>query len=125
MTLIAIYKNNKNQSQEQMLFSKVRHANRFVSRLRGLLGYPPLKSDEGLLLTPCAQIHTLGMRTPLDIVFLSKSGVVIKCVTELPPQRCCIAARAHHTLELSPGAIARERLKEGDQLTWRSIQEVL
>ncbi len=88
-------------------------------RLRGLLGRAQLEEREGLLLSPCHSIHTLGMRYPLDIVFLDAARQIIKCVPHLKPFRLAAARDAHYTLELTAGRIARANIKVGDQLRWR------
>ena len=46
------------------------------SRLRGLLFRDP--DDITRLLVPCRDIHTFGMRYPLDIAFISKDGCVLE-----------------------------------------------
>jgi len=106
---------------DQPIYRHVFHAKNFLSRLRGLLGRPQLQADEGLLLTPCAQVHTLGMRYPLDIIFLDKAGKVLKCVEALKPNRFSAASKAHHTLEVSEGSIERTGIKAGDQLNWEGL----
>lgn len=46
------------------------------SRLRGMLFRDP--DDITRLLVPCHDIHTFGMRYPLDIAFISKDGNVLE-----------------------------------------------
>jgi uncharacterized membrane protein (UPF0127 family) len=99
----------------------VGHACRFGSRLRGLLGRPPLAARDGLLLSPCAQVHTFGMRYTLDVVHLDKYGKILKCVPALLPNRLSGASQAKHTLELAHGSIARQGLAVGDRLVWEAL----
>ena len=40
------------------------------ARRTGLLKSLPLQVGEGLLLAPCAHIHTVGMQFNIDVVFL-------------------------------------------------------
>ena len=103
-------------------FQRIWHAHRFMARLRGLLGRPRLCADEGLLLSPCRQVHTFGMRYALDVVYLDKQGLIVKCVPGLAPNRVAGAKRAHHTLELASGTIARQGLAVGDRLLWEGIK---
>lgn len=93
------------------------------SRLRGLLGRPPLRPDaeEALLLSPCGAVHTLGMRYALDIIFLDKSGRVLDCHAALPPGRMRGCRGAWRTVELSSGGLARLQPQPGEELTWQSI----
>ena len=102
-------------------FQRIWHAQRFFTRLRGLLGRPRLAVDEGLLLSPCGQVHTFGMGYALDVVCLDKQGCIVKCVPGLAPNRVAGAVGARHTLELASGAIMRQGLVVGDRLTWRGV----
>jgi len=89
-------------------------------RMRGLLGRPELTQTQGLLIEPCAAVHTIGMRYSLDLVFLDRQLRVKKTVRRLPPWRWAACAGAHSTLELAPGALDSAALKPGDALEWRA-----
>ena len=102
----------------------VNHARHFFSRLRGLLGTKQLAEDSGFLITPCSQVHTLGMRTALDIVFLDADGRVLKCAPNVAPFRVAAARGAKHTLELSPGRIQQLNLHPGDRLRWETVTKL-
>jgi uncharacterized membrane protein (UPF0127 family) len=43
-----------------------------ATRRRGLLGRESLGATEGLLLTPCKAVHTVGMRFPIDVIFIDR-----------------------------------------------------
>lgn len=90
-------------------------ANQFFSRLRGLLFKPALKLDEALLLSPCKSVHTLGMRYPIDVVFLSPDYIILKIVNDCLPKRLASCSHAKHTLELLAGESSRLGLKVGMQ----------
>jgi len=92
------------------------------TRLRGLLGRPPLGADgqEALLLRPCGAVHTFGMRYPLDIVFLDKRGCVLGVHAALPPGRMRHCRGARQTLELAAGALARLQPQRGERFTWEA-----
>ena len=89
-------------------------------RMRGLLGRPALAASQGLLIEPCAAVHTIGMRYSLDLVFLDRQLRVKKTVQRLAPWRWAACAGAHSTLELAPGALDGAALKPGDALEWRA-----
>lgn len=55
------------------------------SRLVGLLGRPP--SEGALLIVPCRDVHTFGMRHALDIAFLSADGAVVASYRQVEPHR--------------------------------------
>lgn len=79
----------------------------FFSRLSGLLLKPPLDPNQGLCLAPCAAIHTVGMRYPLDVVFLDKGLRVCKCVHGLEPNRFAVCWAAAMVIELPSGYCSR------------------
>ena len=88
-------------------------------RLRGLLGRPPLAAGEGLLIEPCASVHTFGMGYALDLAFIDASWRVSKLVTGLRPARLAAGLGAARTLELAAGGLAQAGLRAGETLTWR------
>jgi uncharacterized membrane protein (UPF0127 family) len=77
------------------------------SRMRGLLGKRPLESGEGLLLEPAAQVHTLGMSFPIDVVFCNRERVVVHIVRAMRPWRITKWVRgARSVLELAAGTVS-------------------
>lgn len=54
-------------------------------RLSGLLG----EEEDGrvLVLAPCHDIHTVGMRHPIDVAFVSKTGRVMAVERNVLPGR--------------------------------------
>jgi uncharacterized membrane protein (UPF0127 family) len=104
------------------LATRVRLADRFWLRARGLLGRPRLAEDEGLLLRPCRAVHTWGMRYPIDVAFLDPGGTVLASYPSLAPSR---RTRRHSNadcaLELPAGALARSAVRVGDRLRWETI----
>lgn len=83
---------------------KVRVAQTWLARMRGLLGYPQPAPGEGILIPHCWSIHTIGMRYPIDVVFLDQSMVVVRICPGVPPGRLALwSRRATHVLELASG----------------------
>lgn len=97
----------------------VRRTTHAWERLRGLLGQPPLDSGEGLLLDPCASIHTFAMRYPIDVVYLRRDLSVVRIAAHVPPWRVSFGWGADLTLELAAGNAARAGLRPGQALGWR------
>jgi uncharacterized protein len=101
---------------------RVRVADRFWLRARGLLGRPALAEGEGLLLRPCRAVHTWGMRYPIDVAFLDLSGTVVASYPSLAPSRHTRRhSNAECALELPAGALARSSVHVGDRLRWENI----
>lgn len=81
-------------------------ASTWGARLAGLLGRDRLAADTGLLLRPCAAIHTCGMAFTIDAVFCAANGTVL-AVRTLAPWRLARAPRGTgQVLELAAGAAA-------------------
>jgi uncharacterized protein len=95
---------------------RCRIADRPLPRMRGLLGLRSLDRGDGVLLRPTPSIHTLFMRFPIDAVFLSRDGIVLKVRSNLRPWRLAGCRRAHATLELSAGEAERRAIRVGDRL---------
>lgn len=91
-------------------------ADRFTSRLRGLMLAPQLAVHEGLLLTNCSSIHSAFMRQTIDVIYLDRNDKVARCVQMLKPWRASMAWTATQVLELAAGSIARYEIASGDQL---------
>jgi uncharacterized protein len=87
-----------------------------LSRMRGLLGVDGLEPGEGVLLRPAGSIHTAFMRFAIDVVFLDRSGTVVKVSADVAPWRSRSARRARAVLELRAGECARRRIVVGDIL---------
>ena len=86
------------------------------SRMRGLLGRRGLESGEGLLLRPAGSVHTFFMRFPIDVVFLSRDGEVLKVAPALPAWRTAAARRAKAVLELAADEAERREIRVGTRL---------
>ena len=95
---------------------EVQVADSFVTRALGLLVGKPLGGGEGLLIAPCASIHTFGMRYAIDAVFLDRGGCVLRVCAAVRAGRMRIARGARGVLELRAGTAAAHRLVAGAQL---------
>ena len=58
-----------------------------------------------MVLTPCNAVHTVGMRFPIDVVFVDGKGCVKKIVHDLPPWRMAASIVSRSTIELPAGAL--------------------
>jgi uncharacterized membrane protein (UPF0127 family) len=72
----------------------------------GVLGRRTLPAGEGLWLPGVASVHTLGVRFPLDLLFLNEKFEAVKIARETPPGRWLVRAPgACHTVELGAGTL--------------------
>jgi hypothetical protein len=92
------------------------------SRMRGLLGRPQLAANalQALWLAPCNNVHTIGMRYPLDIVFLDRGGRVLDYCENVSPWRMRWCRAARHTVEFAPGAVAALAIEIGELWEWQA-----
>jgi uncharacterized membrane protein (UPF0127 family) len=100
-----------------IVVSAGRLARTFWSRLRGLLGTPPLQPGQGLLLEPCNSIHMFCMGYPIDALYLDAENRVLRVVVALAPWRIGPTVwQARRVLELPAGQVHRCGVQVGDCL---------
>ena len=89
-----------------------------------MLARPRPQRGEGLLLTPCRSIHMVGMRYPLDVAFLDRTGAVVAIYASVAPG---LTTRGHrkaaHALELPAGSLEESGTMVGDVLVWSELPE--
>ena len=81
-----------------------------------MLKHSELAAGEGLWIAPCEAVHTIGMKFPIDVLFLDKKRRVLKIKHEMPRSRMALCLRAHSVLELPSGTAAARQTVAGDQL---------
>jgi uncharacterized membrane protein (UPF0127 family) len=86
------------------------------ARRRGLLGRSGLAPFCGLLLAPCAAVHTMFMRFAIDVIFVDRAGRVVRVVPGLGPWRAAMKVIAHAVIELPAGTLASRDVAVGDSL---------
>jgi uncharacterized membrane protein (UPF0127 family) len=106
----------RNLTRDRWLASEVEVADTSKKRRTGLLKRESLPQGEGLWITPCEAIHTIGMKFPIDVLFLSRTRKVVKIKERMPPGRIAVCLRAHSVLELPAGSVAATGTAVGDQL---------
>src|SRR4249920_2887614 len=81
-------------------------------RTRGLTGRDDLVG--ALIIRPCRQVHTFGMRFPIDVAFCDGAGVVLH-VSCLAPRRVSrLVWRSAFAIEARSGSFERWKLRTGD-----------
>lgn len=63
-------------------------------------------------------MHTFGVRGPLDLVFVARSGAVLRVCENVMPGRMRGALRARAVLELRAGEAGRLCLRPGTCVRW-------
>ena len=108
-----------NKTRGGVLAEKVELADTPWARAKGLLGRNGLSSGEALWIVPCAMVHTVCMRFPIDLLFLDRGQRVRRVVADLGPWRLSPwVPGAYSVLELAGGSL-RGSVREGDELEIR------
>ena len=96
---------------------QVKVADNLWTRGWGLLGQKQMGEDGGLWIRPCKSVHTLFMGFPIDLVYLSADGTVVKTCPRVHPFQCSLGGRrAHSVLELPAGFLERKPITVGEKL---------
>ena len=75
-------------------------ATTWLSRLLGLALLSRESAGAGLLIPGCHSVHTMGMRFPLDLLFLEREARVIEIRRDVPAGRIVRCPAAEAVLEL-------------------------
>ena len=109
----------RNVDRDIELGDRVRVADRWWPRLRGMIVYPEPEAGEGLLLRPCQGVHMHWMTYPLDVAFVDSDGQVVALYHGLRPWRFSSTHRdATCAIELPAGMLEDTRTEVGDRLEW-------
>ncbi len=107
-----------NLNRNRVVAQEVKYCRTVWSRLRGWLGRKnPPTVGQGLYLTPCQGVHTLGMRFSVDVVFIDKQGMVLRTLTLQPWRLSPFLPAARGVLELPVGTCEQGVCEPGDQLS--------
>ena len=117
-----------NRTRHATLCENCSLADTFWTRVRGLQYRAPLEENEGLFITNCPSVHMIGVRFPIDVIFLTLDNRVTDWVENLPGGFHFYVAKARpnganqtvgkpaSAVELPGGSIARLTLEIGDEI---------
>ncbi len=108
-----------NRTRQAFLATDLRFADRFASRLCGLLA--TRRADfgfgRGLWIHSSKGVHAIGMRYAIDAVYLDRQNRIIHIQERLRPWRLgAIRKEAAGVLELPAGAVAQTNTQLGDEI---------
>ena len=106
----------RNARRNNVIATRIEPAFDSASRRRGLLGRTTFAEGAALIIAPCNSVHTFFMRMAIDVVFVSRSGEVLKTYSDLRSWRIAFAFRAFAAIELPPGTVERRETRRGDHL---------
>lgn len=108
-----------NQTRRVYLATELAFADTHWTRLRGLLGTSPgdFRNACGIWIVPCRGVHTLGMRFPIDVVYLDRDLTVVHLEPDVQPWRFApVRLQAASVLELPGQTIAKTGTAIGDKI---------
>jgi uncharacterized protein len=107
----------KNATTGTVLAKHVKRARTPWRRIIGWLHRSSISIEEGLFFDHCCTIHTVGMRTAIDVLFLDELFCISDIMPNVEPGRLHVSKPdAHSILEMGPGFIARHDVLVGDRL---------
>jgi len=112
----------RNVSRDTLLADRAAIADSSKTRKVGLLKHKSLEPGDGLWIAPCEAVHTIGMKFPIDVLFLDRKLRVVKVRREMPQWRIAGSFRAHSVLELPSGTAQATSTAPGDQLAFETFQ---
>lgn len=108
-----------NRTRQSFVATELAVANTHWTRLRGLMGTVPgqFRLGHGLWIVPCHGVHTIAMRFPIDVVYLSADKTVIHLEENVKPWRITpVLMEAATVLELPSHTVWNTGTSLGDQM---------
>ena len=108
-----------NRTRQAYLATDLEVADTHWSRLRGLMGTDAsnFPAGKGLWIVPCRGVHTLGMRFPIDVVYLNGDRVIVHIQEQLRPWRlAALRLNAATVLELPSSVVRQTGTIVGDKI---------
>lgn len=107
----------RNATTGAIVATRVDRVTGLFQRMIGLLPRSSLECDEGVWLTPCRAIHTIGMRVSIDAIFVDRDGCVLRVEHAVAPNLLALSCRrAKGVIELGGGGPERSDVLVGDRL---------
>jgi len=97
-------------------------ASSIFQKTKGLLGWQHLRPQEAMIFYHASSIHTVGMRFAIDIIFLKKTGEILRIETAVQPRRFLFCP-SYATIELPENRSIEKKLAKGDILKWFQNEE--
>lgn len=92
------------------------------ARRRGLIGRGSMV--EPLVIQPCRWVHTVGMRTAIDVAYLDAAGTVVRVESLRSWRVSAPVFRARTVIEAERGSFERWGLHLGDVVEIREVSNV-
>ena len=109
----------RNVTTGEIIATHVQRARSWLERMVGFIPRKRIDPREGLWFEDCSVIHTIGMQTEIDVVFLDRELRVMRTACAVPQNKLLIACRgADSVVELGSGALQRCDVLVGDRFSF-------
>jgi uncharacterized membrane protein (UPF0127 family) len=106
-----------NLTKNTVIATKGTVADRFLTRMIGLLSRPSLPPGEALIIKQCQSIHMFFMRFAIDAIFVDRKHCVVGLVKRIKPfQLSPIFFRSSYVIEVNLGTIVQSETSLGDTI---------
>ena len=105
---------------EGRVLAAARLATSRTDRRRGLIGESSI--SEPLVIEPCNWIHTVGMRTTIDVAYVDANNVIIGINTMKPWRVGPYTRKAVRVIEASAGSLERWNIGIGNTVEVRHVE---
>jgi uncharacterized protein len=107
----------RNADTKRVLAWRVQRMRGWIERTIGFLPRAAIAPEEGLWFEACNAVHTVGMRSHLDVVFLDRDMRVVRVDEDVHPGKLYVGEpHAHIVAEFGPGFAKANPLNVGDKL---------
>jgi uncharacterized membrane protein (UPF0127 family) len=106
----------RNSRNQHTLATTIEPAFDSPSRRKGLLGRSGLPDGHAIILAPSNGIHTFFMKFPIDVMFVSRDGRILRICQDLPAWRIRFALKAFAVIEFPAGVSSRSNTQVSDIL---------
>ena len=109
----------------QVWVERVEVASCMFDRMRGLLGRRVLPIGHGMLIEACGSVHTVGMRFPIDVIFLDRAWQVRRVCRHVSSGRWLVWGGwcGLQALEVAGGWLDLDSVRPGTQVEWKEKAE--
>lgn len=112
------------RKENEVLVEQCLVARKFFTRFFGLMGKTHLPANQAIVFPKCNSIHTFFMRMPIDVVFVSATGEVVRVLNSLSPWKLLLPIKgAVHTIELGSNQATEKNIRQGDRLICPGVFE--
>lgn len=113
-----------NERNQETVADRVRVADSFWSRFRGLMLSPKPAEGEGLLIQPCNSIHMMFMLYPIDAIFIDAGNKIKALYESLSPWTGLSGWHrdVSSVIELTSGTINKTGVRIDDVLRMEQVQ---